>query len=122
MRSDRSRLSLLSPGPRGLRSSTWRLPDHDAAVDELQRRVDQEVRLRGVSLCLEEVERVAVARRDAEPLRLAIEVDVLGLGLVHAAEVDREAAIDEDPQVVVAAEAKHLAARVLEARVQLEGE
>ena len=48
------------------------------------------------ALGLEDVERVDLARREAELSGLRVEVDRLRLGRVHAAEVDREGVVDED--------------------------
>jgi len=75
-----------------------------------------------VTLGLKEVERVLVAGRDAQTLRHLIERDVLIFGRMNAAQIDGEPAVDEDPQIVVAAELRYLAAGVAKASVQLERE
>src|SRR6188768_161694 len=65
---------------------------------------DFEIARVGVTLGVEDVHAVAAADLDVQAGRLRVEVDGAGLGDVHAAEVERELAVDEDPHVVVAAE------------------
>src|SRR5262245_9369081 len=106
-----------SVGPDAQRSKE--LLDGLAAVDELvDGRVDAEVRLARVALGEEEVERIDVARSDAEVAGVGVEIDAAVDGAMHAAEIDGELAVDEHEQVVVAGEGEDLSGVVTELRPQ----
>src|SRR5207245_465226 len=81
-------------------------------IDQREGRVQAEVRRRRVTLGVEQFERVDGALREAEVRRLRVEIDRAIERTVQAAEVDRELAVDEDPEIVVAAELERLAAVV----------
>src|SRR5262249_11202019 len=93
-----------------------------ATVDELERRVDAEVRRARVALGLEDVERVLLALGDPELARHGVEVDRLRVGIVDATEIDSELAVEESPEVGVAHELERLSTVVDELEVQLERE
>jgi hypothetical protein len=63
-----------------------------------------------VALGVEDVHLVAAADGDAELGRARVEIDGVLLGGVDAPEIDGEMAVDEQEQVVVAAERERLAA------------
>ncbi len=69
-----------------------------------------------------EIQRVFIALHDPEFRRAGVEVDGAGLCTVHAAEIDREFAIDEGEQVVISGEREDLAAFVGELRAQFQSE
>src|SRR6187431_2206831 len=71
-------------------------------------RLDVEVRVRGLAFGVEDVHRVGGADSDTERGRLEIEVDRALECLMLAAHVEREPVVDEDPQVIVAAEGELL--------------
>lgn len=73
-------------------------------VAELERGLDAEVGLARVSLGKEELEVVGVSGFEPEFLGAFVEVHGGGLLGVDAAEVDGEAVVDEDPDVVVSGE------------------
>ena len=81
---------------------------------------DPEVRLRSVPLGEEEVQAIGLAVFQAQ----AVEIHVLGVRRMHAAQVDNKPVVDEDPHVVIAAEFEDLGRTgvVGERRVQLERE
>ncbi len=72
-----------------------------------------------MALGMEELERIDVALRDSQRARRAVEVDRVRGRRVEPAEVHGQLAIDEHPEIVVAAEPERLATVVLELRVQL---
>jgi hypothetical protein len=94
---------------------------HDVG-DEIDRRVDAEVRLDDVPFGLEEVERILLADDETGRGGDLGELHLLGERRVDAADVDDELLVDEDEDVVVAAELERLVAAVLELRVELDGE
>ena len=67
---------------------------------------------------MEDVERVLGVEVKAE----SVQFDGAFDSRVHSAQVDDEAAVDEDPDVVVATERKHLTSLVGEAHMHLRGE
>ena len=75
-----------------------------------------------MTLCEEEMQRVLIARHDAQVLGRGVEVDAGHELLVFTPQVDGELAVDEYSQIVVTAEGEHLAADIAEAGHQLEGE
>src|SRR5690606_19974559 len=66
--------------------------------------------------------RVDAARLDRQGLRQRVDVRGPCLAWVEAAEIDRQTAVDEDPQVVVAREGEHLTADVSKLRLELQRE
>ena len=98
------------------------LAEDRVAVGEADRGLHAEVRLGRVALGLEDREVVGLAGLDAELAHEIVELDGHALGAVHAADVDGELAVDEDPHVVVAGEREDLAALIRELGVQLERE
>src|SRR5687768_10600221 len=98
------------PAPRTSAALLRFAADDRAAVDEGEIGVGAEVRLRGVTLGLEHVEGIDLTRREAE----RIEHHGRSLCHVHAAQIDDELVVDEDPDVVVSGEAEGFPALVLE--------
>src|SRR5262245_33380773 len=76
----------------------------------------------GVTLGVEELQRVNVAFADSKGGRCLVHVERVRGRSMNTADIDRELAIDENPQIVVARECKHLAARILEFGVKLRRE
>ena len=74
-----------------------------------------EVRIGNLALGVEDVQIVRLAECEAE----RVEVDTSSRGGVHAAHIDRELVVDEDPHVVVSLEAERLAAEVRELDMNL---
>src|SRR5579859_6036550 len=97
-----------------MRGSTRRIGDQNVAFDELDVRIDAEVRFVGVPLGLEQIERVLARSHEAEGRRDGVEVDRSRQHRMRSAEVERKLAVDEDPQVVVARKTEALAAQVEE--------
>ena len=73
-------------------------------------------------LAVEQVEGVGAADGQAQRLGLRIEVDRRRGRRVRPPQVDRQVAVEEDPDVVVAGELQGLAAAVGEVGVRLQGE
>ncbi len=78
-------------------------------------RVDAKVRLDGVALGVEDIERIDLTGVEAE----VVELDAHAGVPVYAADVDRQLLVDEHPDVVVTREREGLTAAVLEAGVDL---
>jgi hypothetical protein len=86
------------------------------------RKRDGEHRSGRLAVRVEEIERVAMADRDADRAGNVVERHRLAHARVKTPKVDHEAPVHEDPEVVVAREPVGLAARVEDHRVRLERE
>src|SRR6266498_2973127 len=93
----------------------------DAAVDELERRVDQEMGPRRVSLGVEQLEQIHAALRQSERGCRRVEVQHSARSRVEPTEIDGKLAVDEDPDVVVSFEHEELSAVVLELGMKFRG-
>jgi len=84
-------------------------------LDQTKRRLQLEIRIERIALRVEHVDRIKIANCQPERVQINRRTNLV----VHAAEVDDELTVDEDPHVVVAEEAERLASRVREVDVVL---